>query len=186
MLDFEFCSIIFFSCIDLLDFAMPLFDDFWETRFNPLRFFLVFLMQIMAVNWFHELCHLAAGLRYGGSGYVMYQMLAFFTVFTVHPTPFGQVVTAFAGGLGAFVFCYLAYTLERNTSVEHRVVWFVVGATQLPYGIVEGVLFYLGYFEHIAILGTAAMLLGAVVSLALCKIMYTSKLYRIPIWIEWK
>ena len=145
--------------------------SYWEGRFNPLQFFIMFLLIIFMVNWLHEFFHLRLGILLGGEGYVKIGFLVFYTEFTVDPSPMLPVV--FAGGLGSAAVCGLVWVMD--TDIENRIVWRAVGLTQVLYGLVEGLLFHLGRYDLLPQLGTIAMLVAAVYAFITSKAMWDSK-----------
>ncbi len=142
----------------------------WKYTFNPLKFFILYLMFMLGVNWFHEFGHLTVGTLGGGEGVVGSGFLVFWTDFSVDPTGFMGIIMPFAGGLFGAVWCVLMWWLvEGADAIETRIVAYSVGATQAAYGLVEGFLFHMQLYNYVGIFGFLAMLVAAVYSL------YTSK-----------
>lgn len=147
--------------------------DDWKYLFNPLKFYLLYLVLMLTVNWFHEFGHLTIGKLGGGEGYVGSGFLVFWTNFTVDPIGFWGWLMPYAGGLFGAILCFLLWWLvEGKDAVELRIVAYSVGLTQVAYGLVEGTLFHLGKYQWLGIFGFLAMMIAALYSFYTAKKMW--------------
>jgi hypothetical protein len=150
----------------------------WEYKFNPMEFFLKFLLVAFIVNWFHEWFHLTALKVLGGDGFVNTGFLVFYMQPTKLVGPLGMSFVAFAGGLGSSLLCliyYYTFSGNHHSILESKIVWRAVGLLQWAYGLVEGFLYSTGNFELIGPLGFTAMMLAAVYSFWTSKAMWSAE-----------
>ena len=145
----------------------------WKYTFNPLKFFILYLLFMLMVNWFHEFGHLMIGKLGGGEGVVGTGFLVFWTNFSVDPTGIWGALMPFAGGMFGTLYCLLMiWLVEGPDAIETRIVAYSVGLTQALYGLLEGILFNIGKYQYIGPLGFIAMMIAAIYSFHSAKKMW--------------
>jgi Na+/melibiose symporter-like transporter len=146
-------------------------DPFYH--FNPLQFFLLFLILTVTHNWQHEFFHLVACKLFGGEAVVRIVMPFFATDISTWPTSHVQsLITVYAGGLGVALLCWFEWwTAHRDP--EARIVFHAIGWSQALYGILEGTAYMLDAYQHVQSLGIIAMMIGTIYALSRSKVMWS-------------
>lgn len=146
-------------------------DPFYH--FNPLKFFLLFIILSVNLNWQHEFFHLIACQIFGGEAVVKVVMPFFATDISVWPTSQVQsLITVYSGGLGVALLCWVIWWLVHRAP-EARIVFHAIGWSQALYGILEGTAYMLDAYQHVQSLGIAAMMIGTLYALARSKVMWS-------------
>lgn len=145
-------------------------DPFYH--FNPLQFFILFLMLSLILNWQHEFFHVIACQILGGEAVVKVVMPFFATDVSVWPTsPVQSLIVVYAGGLGVAAFCCILWWATHRDP-EARIVFHAIGWSQGLYGILEGTAYMMGQYQHVQSYGIVVMMLGTVYALIRSAVMW--------------
>lgn len=141
-------------------------------QFNPLQFFLGFLIYGVVFNWFHEFFHLATAQMLGGNGVVKNLWYVFVADINPFPDPtWARFLVYLMGGWGVALLLWFFWLID--TDIEDRIVFHAIGWAQFAYGTVEGFSWMLGIYKHIQPLGLVALWGATIYALMKSKKMWT-------------
>jgi hypothetical protein len=143
-----------------------------KDQFNPLKFFLLFLILGIVLGWFHELNHVAVLQIFKGKGVVINLWYVFATDIQVWPQHQWQsLIVVYIGGWGIAALCWILWSLISD--INAQIVLHAIGWAQFAYGCVEGTAWMLDSFKHVQWVGALAMWGATIYALWRSKKMWT-------------
>lgn len=154
-------------------------ENFWSNKFNPLQFYLGFLIYELILYWLHEFFHLMPATLLGGEAVAkpIFGLLPVFaTEVTVWPPEtWKQLVIVFSGGLVTSAICVFLWS--QTIDLENKIIFHAIGWAQFAEGLLEGVAWSFDVYEEpwVNWVRFGAILLATIIALVRSKKMWETR-----------